>query len=285
MSDKGTLLAHAAIWPLKIRLQNGVRQGIGFSDWVASEEYRGIGLVLLKRIIALAPFVLVIGGAEITRQVVLRVGFKPWTNLPVYARVIRPVRQFRTRPSRTWKEPLRLARNIVWSRSGPVSAGDWTADLSVPDERTLDLVHEQTGSVHDRQFLVFMERCPSVPIRCYVLRKAGIPRGYAVLSVVDGQGRIADIRVASNDQTDWNAAIAVLIKTFHRDRVVAEVAAMASVPLLESALRANGFRVRDRRPLVVLDSEGEMTQEAVPQLGMLVDDAGFLGTPESPYLT
>ena len=285
LSDKGTFLAHAAILPLKIRFQSGVRQGIGFYDWAASDEHRGIGLVLLKKIMALAPFVLVIGGAEITRQVLSRVGFKAWAGLPVYARVNRPFRQFTTRPSRSWKEPIRLARNTLWSRARLASVGDWTADLSLPDGQTLSLVHGQTGTIHDRDFLAFMLRCPAVPIRCFVLRKAGVPRGYAVLSIVRGQGRIADLRIASTDQVDWDAAIALLVKTFAHDTAIAEVSAIGSVPLLQSALQSNGFRLRERRPLVVLDPEGEITREAVPQLGMLVDDAGFLDVPEFPYLT
>ncbi len=285
MAEKGRLLAHAAIWPLRIRLQSGVRQGIGFSDWAASEEHRGIGLVLLKKLMALAPYVLAIGGAEITRQVLVRVGFKPWAGLPVYARVLRPLRQSRTRPLRNWKEPMRVARNLAWSRSRLAAAGEWTAAVELPDERTLAAVHEQTGSINDREFLAFLERCPSVPIRCYVLRKGSVPRGYAVISVVRGQGRLTEVRITSNDPKDWNAVIALLVKTVSEDGNVAEAAAMASVPLLENALQANGFRLRDRRPLVVLDTEGEMTREAVPQLGMLVDDAGFLDMPDAPYLT
>ncbi len=48
LSDANALLAHAAIWPLQLRLQSGIRSGIGFGDWVAREEHRGAGLILLK---------------------------------------------------------------------------------------------------------------------------------------------------------------------------------------------------------------------------------------------
>ncbi|MDQ2710693.1 MAG: GNAT family N-acetyltransferase [Acidobacteriota bacterium] len=285
LADKGSLLAHAAIWPIQLRLQGGVRSGIGFCDWAASEEHRGTGLLLLKKLTMLAPFILVIGGADITRQILPRVGFKRWADLPVYARVQRPVRQLLTSPAHNWKAPLRLARNTGWSVAALFPAQAWTAEFSLPDERTLALAHESAGSLNDLDFLKFLLRCPTVPIRCLVLRKNGAPQGYAVLTTVGGQGRIADLRMASLQQEDWNAAISAVVGAFSKERNVCEVSAIASVPLLEQALQANGFHLREHRPLVVLDSAADMTKEPVPQMGMLVDDASFLYNPEAPYLT
>lgn len=286
LSDSGQVLAHAAIWPLQLQVDGRIRSGLGFSDWAASEEHRGIGLLLVKKLLALTPFTLVIGGAEITRQILPRMGFQPWANLPVYARVLRPFQQLRTRTSYLgWKEPARLCRNISWSAKPMARTGDWIAERSQPDEQILSVVAGQRGSVHSPEFLRFMSRCPAVPVYFLTLRKAGAPMGYAVVSVVGGQARIADIRLASGSSVDWQQAISAATKTIGRDSKVCEVTVISSTSVLESALQANGYQLRERRPLVVYDSEGQLAGEPVPQLGMLEDDSSFLRTPEYPYLT
>lgn len=285
LSDRGAFVAHAAIWPLQIRLQSGVRTGIGFCDWAASEEQRGVGLLLLKKLTSLAPFVLVIGGAEITRQILPRVGFKPWAELPVYARVLRPVRQMLSRTSLNWKEPARLARNTAWSFAGLAPPHDWTAEFSLPDAETMSRSHEQAGSINSREFVAFLLTCPTIPFRSVLLRKDGMAQGYAVVSTVGGQSRLADLRIQPHEQSDWDSALAVVVGLLRRETVASELIAIASVPYLEKSLEANGFRRREHRPLVVLDPEGKMYEEPVPQLGMLVDDASFLHIPEFPFLT
>ncbi len=283
--ENGRFIAHAAISPIQLRLGNGVRSGIGFGDWAASEEHRGIGLQLLKKLTALASFTLVIGGADITRQILPRVGFKPWTNLPLFVRVLRPVRRSLSRPSHNWKEPLRLGRNTIWSLSSVAPVNEWSYEFAVPSSDTLSSLENQTGSIHRREFIEFLLHCPSVPFRSLVLLKAGLPQGYAVLSFAGGQARIADLRIASTLQEDWNSATAVVVKAMLSERSACEAIANASSPLLEIALQSNGFRIREQLPLIVLDREGQMTTEPVPHLSMLLDDATFNYFPESPYLT
>ncbi len=285
LSEADTFVAHAAIWPLQVRLQAGLRSGIGYCDWAARQEHRGVGLILLKHLLALAPFVLVIGGAPITRQILPRVGFKLWADLPAYARVLRPFRQVASRPSLNWKEPFRLARNSFWSLAPLSPVAGWTSEPALPDDAFLSLVHRQTGSVNDQSLLSFMLSCPGIPFRSLVLRKAGAMLGYAIVSIVGGQARIADLRMISENQADWNAAVATIVKELMKEKLACEAIALASFPLLKKALQANGFRVREHRPLVVFDRDGQIISEPVPPLGMLVDDASFNYFPESPYTT
>ncbi len=285
LTEAGRILAHAAVWPLQLRLQGETRSGITFFDWAASEQRRGIGLVLLKKVMALAPFVLVIGGGDATRQILPRAGFQHWADLPVYARVLNPIRQLRTRPRHTWKEPFRLSRNIGWAFVPLASDQSWRAELSLPDGETLSSVQERSGSIHTEQYLRFLTNCPTVSIRCLVLRKGGVPRGYSVISFAGGQGRIAEIRIASDEKQDWKAALSAIVKVLAREPEVCEVIAIGSIPILEEALRANGFHLRQHRPVMVLDSERKLAAEPVPQLGMLEDDASFLRDEAWPYLT
>lgn len=286
LAEGERILAHAAIWPVQLRLSSGIQSGIGFGDWAASEEQPGIGLLLLKELQKLESFVLVTGGLEITRQILPRMGFQHWTERPVYGRVLRPLRQLSTRSSHAgWKEPLRLARNVSWSLGPTAPSGSWRAVEATPDPQVLSLLREQTGSVHEAEFLHFILRCPSIRFRYLTLCKDGVPRGYAVLGVAGGQGRIADLRIDSDQQDDWNAAVGALLKEFTKIAAVCEVMMIGSTLALNQALGANGFRLRDQRPLVVFDAAGRMAQEPVPQLGMLEDDASLLYDAKFPYIT
>ncbi len=286
LRDEQLILAHAAIWPIQLHIDGRERSGIGFSDWAASEEHRGIGLLLVKKLITLASFTLVTGGAEITRQILPRMGFQPWASLPVYAKVLRPFRQLWTRPSYAgWKEPARLGRNIAWSMKPSAPVGNWTAAQDIANEEALSTVQGQNGSVHNVEFLGFMTRCPTVPIGFYNLREGGVLKGYAMVSSLDGQARIADLRIDSEVIGDWQRAVSAITKAIEQNTRICEVVAVSSTPLLESALQANGFQLRERRPLVVYDSERQLADTPVPQLGMLEDDSSFLRVPEYPYLT
>jgi hypothetical protein len=125
-------------------------------------------------------------------------GFQPWADLPVYARVLRPLIQLRTRPMYLgWKEPARLCRNILWSAKPMTHSGHWTAERSEPNGQALAAVRGQHGSIHTIDSLRFMLRCPAVPLYFLTLREAGKIRGYAVVSLAGGQARIAGLRVAS----------------------------------------------------------------------------------------
>ena len=57
-----------------------------------------------------------------------------------------------------------------------------------------------------------MLKCLTFPFRSVSLRKAGAAQGYAILTLVGGQARLADLRMVSEDQLDWNAAVAITTK-------------------------------------------------------------------------
>lgn len=286
LCDGGRFLAHAAIWPVQLRLRQGIRCGIGFGDWAADEEHRGIGLILVKKLVSLASFTMATGGRDITRQILPRMGFQPWGDRSVYARVLHPLMQYSTRVARSgWKGPLRMARNYLWSRSPTAAAANWTARETDPNEQTLALGSQQPGSVHSVEFIRFLLTCPTAQFRYFEFLKKGIAQGYAVVSEVSGQARLTAVRIASEAQEDWNAALAVLVRALKKSRTVCEAVAFGSTPIMDEALQANGFRVRDQRPTVVFDPEGTITQEPLPFLGMLDDDSSFLSDPQHPFMT
>ncbi len=270
LTDGSQIVAHAAITPVQLRLADGVRDGIGFEDWVSSEAHRGAGLMLLRKLMTLSRFVLVTGGAPITRQILPRAGFVPWAERRRYIRILRPLRQLQTRGTTLgWKEPLRLARNTAWSMRPLSPAQQWTAVPSSPEDAVLSVVEGQQGSVHTVASLQYWLRCPTIRFQFLVLRRAGKTMGYSVLSFAGGQARLAELRIASELQKDWNAAVAAVLGSLQSDKKTCEVMALGSVPTLNNALEANGFIGREHLPLVVYDPAGKMADQPVPQLGLL----------------
>lgn len=281
LKDGNQMIAHAAIFPVQLRLQSGVRDGIGFGDWVASEDHRGVGLLLLRRLMKLSSFVLVTGGAHITREILPRMGFAHWADRTRYARVLRPVRQALTRRDKLgWKEPLRLARNAGWHLSRPVPRRGWVAQEAAVEDQVLATVRSQSGSVQTAEFLRHMLRCPTVKFTFLGLRQAGELKGYCLFNLVGGQARIADLRIHAASEDDWSAAVVAVIDVIQRNTTACEVMAVGSVQWLNKAFLANGFRARGRIPLMVFDQLGELVREPVPQLGMLEDDSSVVYDPE-----
>lgn len=282
-SREGEILAHAAIWPFQLRLRDCVREGFGFGDWAASEQHPGAGLFLLKKLMTLAPLILVTGGKEITQKILPRAGFQPWADRPTYAKVLRPLgKTLKQKGSLDWKDPLRLARNTWWSLSLTASAGDWTAEEAAPASDVLAMVQGQQGSLHSLEFIRYLLLCPTIRFQFLVLRERGEVKGYSILSFVGSQARLADLRLVSDPLPDpasearWNGAVAAVVRLLVQHPAVCEVVAFGSVPKLDKALLCNGFHLQSRVPLVVFDKRNQIAQEPVPQLGMLEDDAAIV---------
>lgn len=286
LTNNEELIAHATVWPIQLRLATGVRDGLGFGDWAAAASHPGAGLLLLKKLVTLASFVLVTGGAEITRQILPRMGFQHWADRTRWVRVLRPMRQVLTRGETLgWKEPARLTRNLGWSLARTASRLGWTAESTFPDASSVNLVDGQLGSVHSVEFLRYMLACPTVQFKFLRLRYKQEDMGYAMVSLVAGQARIADLRIASDEQDQYNAAVSTVVQWILKETLSCEVVMFGSTAPLDLALSNNGFRPRGDMPLVVFDPDKQIANENVPQLGMLEDDSSLILNPVSPYLT
>ena len=262
------LVAHAAVWPFQIRVNSGLRSGIAFCDWASDKRYPGVGVTLLKQLLAFTHLDLVTGGGAITRQILPRIGFQHWADRAIYSKIVRPLRQFRTR-TRTvrWKELVRLGRNFAWSRKPASSTDGWTAEPAMPSPEVLTGFEKRKALVHTAAFLEYLLRCPIARFQFLLLRKNRELRGYSVTSEIGGQGRIADLRIDAEDNASWSGAVASILERFEKDPAIAEIMAFGSVPYLDYALKANGFQKRDSRPLVVFDPAKSLIESPVPQVG------------------
>lgn len=281
LTSGSEIVAHASIWPVQLRLAQGVRHGISFGDWVASADHPGAGLLVLREIMALSSLVLVTGGAPVTRAILPRVGFRLWSQRQRFTRVLHPLRQALSREDRLgWKEPARVARNLLWSLRPLSPVRNWEAQFSSLEPNLISLVQSQPGSVFTVDDIRFRLTCPAVRFQFLALRQKGEPRGFCLISFAGKQARVAELRLVSTEQSDWNCAVAAVVRAVQHASDAAEITTLGSTPTLDAAFAANGFLPRGLFPLVVYDRDdptgGGLTAEPVPHLGMLEDDAASL---------
>src|ERR1700730_17741318 len=113
----GRIVAHAGLWPVTLRTGPTIERGVHMVDWAADPTAPGVGVSLLQRLTKSFDFVYSIGGSEMTQDVLPKLGFRTVAETLTWARPIRPWKQMLHHQSKDLRLPLRLARNIWWSRS------------------------------------------------------------------------------------------------------------------------------------------------------------------------
>lgn len=279
------IVAHGSVWPVRLATPSGTIMAVRVLDWASSAP--GMGVALMNQIAKRADVVLGVGGSDDTLRVLPAMGFKQRGTARIYARVLRPWRQFRTRTFDGSRALARLLRNANWSRSSLASAAGWTSTRSAPDRHFSfsDRTRDYPESRHVAGFLEFMLRCPGAAISYFSLSQNGVPRGYFLLSRVGGQCRLADLRILSEQADDWIAAYSAAAHAAAQDPESCELISYASVPVASQALEANGFRMRGDMPVLALDRRSLLGEPAHLQLAMLDDDSGYLNSPANPYCT
>lgn len=285
-----SMVAHSAVWPIRIETCAGPVTALQALDWAASPDCPGSGAALMNKLRKLESVMITVGGSADTRRLLPAMGFKQRGVAHIYARVIRPWRQFRTRPFEGIRALPRLFRNILWRLDGLAMAGLWSSRLLAHPNTELPeqlWAHEVVTpeSRHSTGFLEFMLRCPAAHFRYFELLHAGQPRGCFVTSRVGGQSRLADLRIESGTAKDWASAFAVATRAAALDPECCELMTCATSPVTISALEANRFRFRGDIPVFVFDPKGRLGDFEDLFLGMLDDDSAYLSYPESPYCT
>ncbi len=208
--------AHGGVVPAAFRTPGGRVSSMRVIDWAGSRHMPAAGVLVMRKLAAFTDTVLAVGGSPDAVRVFPKMKFEHRGDADVFVRVIRPWRQFRTDPyPRGWKAPLRLARNILWSRRPlPSPPRGWRAE---PVKRFDDAVAPAlsyqpqgfTTTERSPAILNYMLDCPGGILSGFLLRQAERIRGYFLLSLVAGQARIAEAWVDSEKPEDWQAAIAV----------------------------------------------------------------------------
>jgi hypothetical protein len=292
LKQEGEIVAHGGVFPVTFLTENGEVNGIHLIDWAGSPSAPGAGVLLLRKLASRADTFLTVGGSIETRQILPRIGFKRRSDLQVYARVVRPWVQFRTRGFKGWKAPLRFTRNVLWSLPPlPSIPKEWSAvhirqfDESVLPVLTGRTTGEFTPCKRIPEMLNYMLRCPGATFSAYLLRKGHELRGYFILSYVGGQCRVADVLLNSNVPADWRAAYAAATRIAAENPETCEVQAASSIQLVSDAILQNGFHLREHCPIFLWDAKGLLAEAPPLHINLLDGEGSYLRDPAHPFLT
>jgi hypothetical protein len=291
--DGDAIVAHACVCPVTYTLPTGDVTGSYLIDWAASRTSAGAGVKLLRSLALRGDTLFAVGGSADTLDILPKLGYRRICDLHLYARVLRPWRQFQTDPfPRRWKAPLRLARNIIWSLSPiPEAPRDWSAQrIETFDSSTQLLFDTRAASAfpcsrRTPELMNYYLRCPSAVFAAALLLRAGVPLGWYVLSRVGGQARIADIWVNSDSADDWSAAYTLALRAASSDSEACEVVASASIPPAVEAVTRAGFRFHHAEPVFVLDPRKLFAAAQSLNVAFLESDLAYGFDPAYPYLT
>jgi hypothetical protein len=285
------IFAHCAVWPLNLHFADRQVTCLCYIDWAGLSDLPGAGFILKKKLMKLSDTSIVVGGSDETREIVPKLGFAHIGDVKLFARVVRPWKQSRSRPAEPLpKRAARLARNALWSLSGGgTSSRNWSAGkiefFSSDFESDCKSSFGHPTPWRDAAYLNFWLRCPAAEVTGYELIRAGARVGYFLLSRVGNQTRIADIRLNSTDLSDWKVAYCLAAETAAQDEETCEILAAASTSFAAESLQACGFRARGGMPFFLYDPKKLLTDHLPMFWNMIEGDAAFLFDPAYPYVT
>jgi hypothetical protein len=286
----GHIVAHAAAWPVRIRVPGSVVPAAHLIDWASDPRYPGAGTWLLRGIGARVGMLIATGGSENTRRILPLLGFGPRGELGCYARPVRPLRQALTTPQRSWRLAARLVRNTFWRALPPLSVpSGWAvvplAPEDVPEELWCQPSRAMAVTARDSGLYDYFVRSPSARHTLFGLTKHGQLLGYFCVAFAPHVARIADLWLRSASVDDWCAGFRTAAAAAARAKHVCEVSAWASTAIGAAALRGAGFRLRERSALSVFGNT-EVLRGRELHVQMLDSDASFLSADQGvAYLT
>ena len=285
----GAIVAHAAAWPVRVRVQDQVVPAVHLIDWAADPEYPGAGIWLLRQIGAKVRLMIATGGSGITRRILPVIGFRPHGELDWFARPVRPLGQALTTAETSWRVPARLLRNTFWRWSPPLMLPrGWSASRLAPDEVPEGLWPQPSPitavTARDTGIYRYFVDSPSARHALFGLEKGRELVGYFCLAFAPHVARIADLWLPSRKVADWCAAFRTAAVMAAREKSVYEVSACASTALGKEGLSRAGFRLRERSALSLFGDTRILEGRAL-HVQMLDSDASFLSGDVVSYLT
>jgi hypothetical protein len=245
-------------------------------DWAANRAVAGAGVAIYRHIGNLAGGLIGVGGSNDAQRLLPRMGFQQVQELLTYERVTRPVRRFLGAGSRTWRDLARLGRNAVrlW-RPGGTAARGWSARRVERFDESVEAVAPRPGLVsatvcyRNAAILNYFLLCPAARMEGYLLEREGLVGGYFVRAFVRGECRIAELWVASAEQADWAAAVALAGAATG----VSQTSLVCCTEVGQLAAKRAGYHLLARQPVY---AKGELPKPLDAAMGMLATDAFYL---------
>ena len=248
------------LWPGRFALSGSQVGYVHPTDWSASPDYPGTGFTLMRHVLRSTGISLVVGGSADSQAIFPKLGFRVSGGMEVYARAIRPWRR-NTSGRRSWgvRDAARVLRDTRFSfeRVPPRPAG-WSASIVDEELTQLDPCFAQVSasgahSLRSRETMRYLLGCPHVNGRLASVSREGQVCGYFMLNSIEGECRIVDIHVQSDQPEHWRSAYALALQTAIDDENTSEVVAATSLPWIGTILSECGLRLRRQKPVFLAD--------------------------------
>lgn len=304
----GRILAHVGLWPVSVRTETRTEHGLHAMDWAADPHALGAGWSLFMSLTKSHDFVYGIGGEEITRSILPKLGFRTVAETLTWARPIRPLRQLRRHQSKDSRLPLRFVRNIWWSRVpprlvppgwaavehdlvGPCGAGSGGAGTGAAGHGAAGYGVDAGAGLgafvaeRDESFFRYLQKCPVAPCLTFDVVNQGRTVGFFALSVVGEQARIAGIWLERSSPEVWRIAFQLAQDAALKHTDTSEVIARCGMEASAIGAEQAGMRLRARTPVVLFRKDGDAQLLPPLQFQLCDSDALFITGGPATFLT
>jgi len=286
----GAIVAHAAVWPMHVRVSDQEVTAVHLIDWAADSNYAGVGVWLLRQISAKGALMVTAAASEVALLVLRVIGFRPHSEIYQFARPVRPLGQILTAQRRNWKLPMRLLRNSLWCLAHPLShSPGWSARPLTPEEVPERLWPRSTPgtavTARGPGLYKYFVDSPSAPHMLFGLQNSHELVGYFSLSIASHVARIADLWLPSNKVEDWCAGYRTAAVMAAREKHVYEISTWASTALGREGLSRAGFMLRGQLSLSLFGEAKKLLEGCELHIQMLDCDVSILSDQDVSYLT
>jgi hypothetical protein len=281
LENAGRIVAHVGLWPVTLRTEAGTERGVHMIDWAAEPQTPGAGVALLQRLQQSYDFVYAIGGAKISQTVVRECGFLTVANALTFARPLRPLRQIFLHQSRDVRLPLRLLRNVWWSRTpARKSMRGWSVAAATDDWAGPSMLIGE----RDEGFFHYLQQCPSARLLSFHILHEGRKSGFFALSVVGEQARLAGVMLEKPVPEHRRIAFCLAQDAVLSYTSASELVARTTAEPAFIAAAQAGMRMRRQSPVFLYRKKG--AGDKLPlQFQMWDNDSVFLGSRGPEFLT
>lgn len=276
MRRGGEIVAFGCAMPTRFVSAGGGLLVACVIDWAANRAVAGAGVAIYRHIGNLTGGLIGVGGSGDAQRLLPRMGFKQVQELLTYERVTRPVERFLSTGSKSWRDLARLGRNVAWRwRPNGVAPRGWTARRVERFDDAVEAVTPRPGLVsatvcyRNAAILNYFLVCPAARMEGYLLEREGRVAGYFVRALVRGECRIAELWVASAEELDWAAAVALA----GGSPEVSQTSLACGTHVSQLAARRAGYHLLGRQPVY---AKAELPGTLDAAMGMLDTDAFYL---------
>jgi GNAT superfamily N-acetyltransferase len=251
MERDGRVIAHAGLWPVTVRTGTKSERGVHFMDWAADPHARGAGSALIKDLTKNYDFVYGIGGEDVTRIILPKLGFRQIAEARTWARPIRPWRQMLRHQSKNWKLLPRFVRNFWWSRipSRSVPRG-WAVAAATADGFAI------LAAERDESFFRYLQQCPVATCLTFNIVNDGRIVGFFALLVIGEQARVAGVWLESPSPETWGIAFHLAQEAALQHTGASEIVARCTTEASAIGAQQAGMRLVEKIPVLLFRKDG-----------------------------